>query len=348
MGSEIADGVTIREVVPEQLSSRELASFAALMTDLAQEISPSDGPVSPGWVLARYYSQSTLFPKRFVIAEKDEAIVGLAHLEFERTGQNEDTVFLEIEVAPDQRRGGIGSALLAHALTIADQEAVTNVVTWGLHSEETQAFWSQHKAELAYTESMSRLALADIDEAQLTDWVARAQPARDAGYRLVSWRGACPEEHLDAFVGALAGMADAPLDDLDVAPESHTHGSVRQHEARWLGVDSEPWVMLITAPDGSPAAMTEIIVHAHRAEEIWQQGTTTLAAERNQGLGRWIKAEMLMQVRAEQISAIHILTGNADSNESMLNINGAMGFVHYAPFACHQATVATLGSSAAR
>jgi len=88
--------------------------------------------------------------------------------------------------------------------------------------------------------------------------------------------------------------------------------------------------------------MTEIITHSTRPEEAWQEGTTTLAHERRQGLGRWIKAAMLKELVHESAHAEYLIVGNADSNASMLNINIALGYQPHGDFACFQASVKTL------
>jgi len=344
MGSLRAENVVLREIVPEQLSAAEITTFANLMTAMKHELDPTEAAVADGWVTARYYSSSSLYPKRFVAAVQNETFIGLAHIEIDRSGQNDDTMYIEIEVHPDRRRLGVGSALLEQTLDIAAEEGASKIVTFDVHSDATSSFWNHHGAALGYTERMSKLRIEDIDHELLDTWIDAAQPARDDGYELRSWRVRCPDDDLEVFVGAINGMRDAPLEDLDLQPELHTAASVREHEERWRSVGSETRLMMIVAPDGSPASMTEMIVHSTRPEEVWQEATTTLEHQRRKGLGRWIKAAMLKDLLADQGDADFILTGNADSNASMLNLNVALGYKPHAAYACFQASVETLRS----
>jgi GNAT superfamily N-acetyltransferase len=57
------------------------------------------------------------------------------------------------------------------------------------------------------------------------------------------------------------------------------------------------------------------------------QGFTGVRADaRGRGLGKWLKAAMLLHVREIYPGLQTVITGNASSNGPMLAINKAMGF----------------------
>jgi hypothetical protein len=48
---------------------------------------------------------------------------------------------------------------------------------------------------------------------------------------------------------------------------------------------------------------------------------------RGHALGKWLKASMTLRILDERPSVVDIRTGNADSNDAMMGINRAMGYV---------------------
>ena len=54
-------------------------------------------------------------------------------------------------------------------------------------------------------------------------------------------------------------------------------------------------------------------------------------AYKGRGLGKMLKAEMLLYIRREYPDVKYISTGNADSNAPMLSINQRLGFKKYRP-----------------
>ena len=332
----------LRRVVLEDLDAAELEAFTEFAEAVRSESFGDAVPFTPEWMLARYYSKSSMFPKQFVLAEKDGQTVGFAHLELDHTGQNDGALIAQIEVHPDHRRAGVATKLLRESLAIGRSANRTRLFPWGRRTDPTVGFWTAMGAVDALSSLSSQLRFADVDQELLATWVANAEPARQRGYQLHQWTGRCPEDLIDQYAAALSGMSDAPLDDLDMEHEAHTPATIRQHEKRWLDVGSQPWAMLITGSDGDAAAMTEVLVHRSRPQEVWQESTTTLEAHRRQGLGRWIKAAMMQWLLTDLEHADTIETGNADSNTSMLAINTEMGFTYRFSFASFQADFADL------
>ena len=77
---------------------------------------------------------------------------------------------------------------------------------------------------------------------------------------------------------------------------------------------------------GDFVGLSEIIFQTHQPDLAWQGDTGVHPDYRNKGLGRWLKAATIKKVVAEHPEIDRLDTGNAGSNEAMLNINVAMGY----------------------
>ena len=94
-------------------------------------------------------------------------------------------------------------------------------------------------------------------------------------------------------------------------------------------------VALIAAEDtrtGELVDYTETFWHPTRAALVYQGATAVRPGARGQGLGQWLKAQMLRHVLAECPGARWVRTNNAEENAAMLRINVALGFRPWASF----------------
>src|SRR5438309_1017355 len=97
-------------------------------------------------------------------------------------------------------------------------------------------------------------------------------------------------------------------------------------------------------PDGVISGMTDVTWAPYRRTLIEQQFTGVLPAARGRGIGKWIKAAMLLHVRELYPDAEWVVTGNAHSNAPMLKINRTMGFKAYRTGVEYQMTRDELGA----
>jgi GNAT superfamily N-acetyltransferase len=240
-------------------------------------------------------------------------------------------------VAPAHRRKGVATALLHAALdAVASDRSVVSA-------------WVETPAGAAFSERIGltnrqdirngRLVVADVDAAQQRRWIDDA-PGRTAGYRVVSWRGPAPEEHIDAICVAFNAMADTPLDDLEFDIPVTTPEILRDGERASLGM-FESFGSLALDADGEPAGVTELEVNLHRPLTAQQGDTAVVPAHRGHGLGRWLKAANLVQVLAAHPGLRYITTYNAATNPHMLAINDEMGFGPYKSYRAYQGDLAT-------
>jgi RimJ/RimL family protein N-acetyltransferase len=84
--------------------------------------------------------------------------------------------------------------------------------------------------------------------------------------------------------------------------------------------------MLLRAPDGTVAGLSEATWDARAPEIVRQQLTAVARPWRGRGLARALKAALLRQVHEGHPEATVIGTNNAEVNAPILSINARVGF----------------------
>ena len=139
--------------------------------------------------------------------------------------------------------------------------------------------------------------------------------------------GVVPDEHLEKWCAINDVMNSAPFEDLVLEDTVMSSEKWRSLEKGYVdrGLDFRGCAAVHT-PSGDFAGLTVLM---NQRLEPWlgfQDDTGVDPEHRNKGLGRWLKAAMLKRFVAEFPDVTTIETGNAGTNEPMLNINVAMGF----------------------
>lgn len=298
------------------------------------EIWPGDPPVPAAELAAALFAQPPDRRVRSWLATVDGEPAGSAHSRQHLDGVNDATVRLEVSTPAAHRRRGLARRLAAVMLPVLAERGVTSVYGWPMDAAG-EAFCRHLGMTERQQDSCNRLCITDLDADRHRAWIDEA-PARAAGYRLVGWVGATPDEWVDALARALDAMVDAPTDELDWVPQRVTAAQVRDGER---AVDAAGYDMVRTlalAPDGSAAGMSELMVARLRPSLARQGDTGVVAAHRGLRLGRWLKAENLRRALDHQPGIEVVETFNATSNAHMMAINEAMGFRRYRTFATYQ------------
>lgn len=86
-------------------------------------------------------------------------------------------------------------------------------------------------------------------------------------------------------------------------------------------------IMLSREPDGSFSGMTEVSYNRKTEPgKVWQGMTGVRKANQGRGIGKWLKAEMIVYLKEHYPGINEIDTGNATTNAPMLSINRRLGF----------------------
>jgi mycothiol synthase len=319
--------VTIEQLDPASLDEPTLTQLAELTTVEEREVAPEDPPVTVGEEIDELRLRPSYEDVHLWVARgPDGHLLGRAGLWVEHREDNQHLAELWVVVRPEARRQGIGRRLVDVATERARAEGRTTLMGMATVGSGSAAAVRALGAEVALVERISRLRTDEIDRALLDAWIARA-PERAAGYSLVAWDDRCPDELLERFAAVTGVMNTAPRGDLDMEDEVYTPQMIREFEASRIAKETAIWTVAARHDaTGDLVGYTAIFLQKHRPWQAHQGDTGVDPAHRDKGLGRWLKAVNLRRLLDERPAVRVVDTGNASSNEPMLNINVALGF----------------------
>ncbi len=228
-----------------------------------------------------------------------------------------------LAVAPDSRRSGLGSRLLAHCARqarLAGRSRLTGEVTDG---SPGASFAAAAGAASGMAEVFRLLKVGPGLPARVSELGAEA--ARHAtGYALVPWLGVTPEEYINDVVRIGGAMADAPTDN---EPEFWDADVIR--DAEQAGIAARFRLYSVAArheQSGQLVALTQVRTDPGSPGWGFQQMTAVLPEHRGRRLGLLVKLAMLDQVLGREPDLTCVLTSNAGPNDHMIAINEQLGF----------------------
>jgi mycothiol synthase len=256
---------------------------------------------------------------------------------------NKHLYWADAYVRPDQRRKGVGSLWLGVLARQMDEHGCT-VVGFSADHEEGHAFLTWLGAKPKLTDIESRLELARVDWAKVERWVQEGQQ-RSPQTRLEMYDGPLPEEMWADFAAQRTALLNTmPFEDLDLGDIVVTPERIREWNEQFALVGMVFHTALTREPDGTISGMTDVEWAPFSRTHIQQQFTGVLPSARGRGIGKWLKAAMLLHIRELYPDAQWVATGNARSNAPMLKINRDLGFEPYRTAIEYQITREELGA----
>jgi len=266
------------------------------------------------------------------IARDGDRPVGIAELALP-TLDNTEAAILTLEVHPDDRRRGIGRALLAVAVRRIRAEGRTNVIGYTSEPLDGPAtpgvlFAGVVGAERALDEICRSLELDDVSDEQLAALENDASGFA-AGYELVQWVGRCSDDIVDDLAMLQGRMStDTPLGDLDWEPEAWDRERYREREelSSRLGRRRVSTAARHVA-SGRVVAFSDLGWSSRDERTAFQWMTIVAPEHRGRRLGMLIKAANLQALRREVPRVERVITWNAESNVHIIAVNETIGFM---------------------
>ncbi|UMG92365.1 GNAT family N-acetyltransferase [Nocardioides sp. TF02-7] len=259
------------------------------------------------------------------LARVDDEVVGggtIAVSEYD----NLHLAWLGLQVHPDHRRRGHGSAILAHLEGEVAAMGRTTVGMGGWESEACVAFAARHGYARAHQAINRRQHLADVDRAELDRRYDEALP-RAADYALERWSLPTPDDRLDDLAEMASAINDAPTDDLDIEDEVFSAERMRSYEAACAFRRERGYrVVARHLPTGQLAGQTVVVVQSEHPTRGDQHDTSVVRAHRGHRLGLLLKVELLRWLAEAEPQLEEIDTFNAESNDHMIGVNELLGY----------------------
>jgi GNAT superfamily N-acetyltransferase len=313
----------------EEIDARTAPDEQLLAIHAIEEACAYDRPFRDPQLSLAYYRHWSDGTRRRWLARDGEEIVGFALLMV----PSPTFAMADVMVRPDGRRRGTGRALYEALLSGAREEAVRSF--FGHHwSPDGAGFARAMGAVDDQRDVASELRLRETE---------LPEPSLPAGWRLVTWYGAAPEELVDSFAVARSAMDDAPAPGgLDYGPIDAAAVRAIEQTARERG--REVRVTAAVDDHGVVGAFTDVRVSAPPSPIAGTDDTATIPSARGQGLATAVKLESLRRLRDERPDVEVVRTMNAEQNAAMRAVNTRLGFV---PTAVLTSTVVTLAPPAA-
>jgi len=238
--------------------------------------------------------------------------------------ENADVAWVDLGVAPDARRRGVGTLLVHALLENLPPERTKPFFSTFAHLRGGEPFALALGARRGLEEHTNQLLQAKRDEA----YIGRAleKPVLER-FEAVWFKSDYPESELEALCKMFMVLNTAPRGDLEFNDSEFTPDQLRQEAEDNRRHGREFWLLVARERvTGRYAGFTETTWHPNRPKTVQQHGTGVQPEFQAQRLGAWLKATMLEQLLLERPSVDRIRTGNADSNVPMLRINHGLGF----------------------
>ena len=241
---------------------------------------------------------------------------------------NRHLMWADAYVRPELRRRRLASRWLTVAAELMDRRGVT-VLGASAVVEPGNDFLRWLGAQPKLTSIESRLELARVDWEMLERWVSEGTE-RSPQTRLEIYDGRIPEGLWEDLAPQLTAMFNTmPRGELDMGDIVFTPERLRDWDERLEATGERNYTVMTREPDGVISGFTGVSWAAYRRRVGYQEFTGVRTDARGRGLGKWIKAAMLLHLRELHPDLESIVTDNAQSNGPMLNINRALGFQRY-------------------
>ena len=285
-------------------------------------------------------------PKRGLLARVDGRAVARAIYDYNTEG-SAHTAYFAIEVLPEFRGRGIGTALLAELDAFAAADSRTTHQVYAISQElpgqrltaptgfgsvpladDGVRFLLRHGFQLEQVERASKLTLP-VEPSTMAALMTAAVAASALEYRLHTFVDRTPPEWLQDMAMLQTRMStDAPSAGMEEVEDVWTVQRMLDWENRNAeGPRSELVAMVEHISSGRLAGFTSLSVPPELHRTVTQEDTIVLKEHRGHRLGMLMKLANIEHL--ERVAPGHpsITTSNAEENRPMLSVNEAVGFV---------------------
>ncbi len=241
---------------------------------------------------------------------------------------NGHMAWVEMEVLASERRAGLGKLMLARVAEIA-KERGRSLLIGGSDEASGMAFIEAIGAQVAQRWRESRLYLDKVDWPMMEEWV-REGKERSPTSTLRFYTNYPEASVVEKYCELLQDVSNQePRGDLDIGDEFLTPEILKERVDSFLESGGTILRAVTQEENGDLSGLTTMGYLPGEETHITQWMTGVKDIYRGRGLGKWLKAAMLLRVRENFPQVKVVKTGNATTNEAMLSINERMGYRLY-------------------
>jgi GNAT superfamily N-acetyltransferase len=325
--------LVIREFKPQNLSQHEWMNYHIYNESIFREFNPRDPlPDREEQQKLLLEPDSTFTIIRLIGLDISKGlIICSGRISFENDSSsdyetNKHSAFIYISVLSAYRKRGIALEMLRKILELAKTNHIETIQVES-DSKAGNIFCWKLEGELVLQEIENRLYLEDVDWNFISNWAEIGrEKTKDVSIEIYD---SIPDEILAEFCKVYTQTVNQrPVgsmeQDIFVTPESRRTEEEIYSDQRVL------WITFISRESsGEISGLTEFQITPRKPYQIQQRLTGVLKKFRGRGLGKRLKAEMLMYIKEHYPYAKYISTGNAKNNIPMLSINETLGFIQY-------------------
>ena len=249
-------------------------------------------------------------------------------------------VQFDVELLKDYRQKGIGRKAMKIIYDYAIEHGKKILMT-SSDEMDGREFLKKMGAKEALAGVENRLTLKSVNWEMVQQW-AKDGFERNPTSKLEFYYS-IPEEIIEDYCKVYSEVTNQqPLGELEVGDMIISSKAFRELEKMFADM-GRTWITAVTfESDNKISGLTEMRYNPSRETFITQLLTGVQKEYRGRGLGKWLKAEMLLKIKEEFPKVKIVTTSNASSNAPMLSINDRLGFKIYKESVNAQLTVEQL------
>jgi GNAT superfamily N-acetyltransferase len=256
---------------------------------------------------------------------------------------NKDRVYVEPVVLARYRRRGVGTQLLPLIVKYARKVGAT-WIQGDTKFKSGFRFSEKLGATEAGRQRTNRLTVDKLDWELMQRWVEEGR-SRNPDVELVRFVNLPVPDLIDPICDLITDInRNQPKDDLEgmsftLTPEEFIRENTRMEEGK-----IEHVIICTREPDGTLSGMTDIFHSEANPTYAYVRLTGVRPEYQDRGLGKWLKAAMMLDLRESYPDVRFVDTSNFNNNRPMLSINDRMGFELFEQFVFYKISVADLAA----